>query len=310
MTAAAYVALAAAGAPVALVLGVAVPVNLVLLVLTVRRVGAGALRPRMEPPALGRAAARPRGFAAAAAAGTVYLYTAQLTTSAVADAEATGLFAASFRVFVVVGSVPALFVSSSFALLARTAGSDRARFAAEVRRLQEVAVLAGGGIALVLGIAARPVLGLLAGPEYAAAAPVLRLHAVALFATFVLVAWGFALLAAHRHRALLLANVAALAVSLVVVGLLAGAHGAEGAAVGTVAAEATLAVGYAAALVRDGFRPAAAPIVVAVGAALPGLALAVLVPALPDVAAAALAFAGYVLVVGAAVRRRGAATRP
>lgn len=308
LTAAAYVALAAAGAPVALLLGVAVPVNLVLLALTVRSVGAGALRPRVEPRRWGALLRATAGFAAAAAAGTTYLYTAQLTTALVADARAAGLFAASFRVFVVVGSVPALFVSSSFALLARTAG-DRARFSTEVRRLQGLAVLAGGGMALALGVAARPVLDVMAGPDYAAAAPVLRLHAVALFVTCVLVAWGFALLAAHRHRALLLANVAALVVSVVAVALLADAYGARGAALGTVMAELTLAGGYAVALVRGGVRPAGAPVLVAAVAALPGMVVVAAAPGLPDLAAAALALVAYGIVVGGVVRRRAGVQR-
>jgi O-antigen/teichoic acid export membrane protein len=116
------------------------------------------------------------------------------------------------------------------------------------------------------------------------------------FATFVLVAWGFALLASHRHRALLAANGVALVMSVILVSLLAGAHGAEGAALGTIGAEIGLAASYAVALARGGMSPAGAPVVRALVAASPGLAFAWLAPDLPDVVTAGTALAAYALV--------------
>ena len=106
----------------------------------------------------------------------------------------------------------------------------------------------------------------------------------------------------HLHRGLLPANAAALAALIPTVGFLAASWGAEGAAAGTVVAEAALAAGYFVALHRA--RPDVVPrpgrAIRAVPAA--GVAVAVVALGLPAVPAAALALAVYavlVVVVGA-----------
>lgn len=299
-----YVAVALAGGSVALVLGVAVPVNVVLVVLTLR--AAGGVAPRIAPGAWARLLRDSLAFAAAASAGITYSYAAQLVATAVTSDREAGLFSASFRIFVVAGAVPAVFVGSSFALLARLAPTDRERFAGEVERLQRPMVLAGGLAAVALGVGARPVLDVVAGPDFAAAAPVLHLHALALGLTFLLVAPGFALLAAGRHRALLVANAAALAVAVGGGAVAGSAWGADGVALATVLSEATLAAGYARALPE--VRVPWGPLGLVVLAAAPGAALALLAPGLPAVLLAGVAAGVYAAVVARAARpvERGA----
>ncbi len=68
---------------------------------------------------------------------------------------------------------------------------------------------------------ARFIIAVVAGHKYAEAVGVLQIEGVALLASFVLAGWGFGLLALHRHRAMLLANLAALLMSVVLTVILA-----------------------------------------------------------------------------------------
>jgi len=133
----------------------------------------------------------------------------------------------------------------------------------------------------------------MAGGGFADAVPALRIQGVTLLATFVLAPVGFALLSLHRHRAILLANAAALGVMLPSVGLLAAASGATGAALGTVIGETALAAGYLVAL-RTGAAAVSPKLgrgARALAAALPPAA--VLALAIPSWLAAVVALAVY-----------------
>jgi O-antigen/teichoic acid export membrane protein len=65
------------------------------------------------------------------------------------------------------------------------------------------AMWAGGFIVLSISIWTEPIIMLIAGPEYGAAAPLLRILALALAAMFFGNIAGFALVACHRQKALL-----------------------------------------------------------------------------------------------------------
>lgn len=290
-----YVVLVVAGAGVALFLAVPIPVGLAVVAVTAvlahRQIG---LRPSWAPREWAGMLRGAAAFTLATAVGTIYIYLAQILTAAVADERQAGLFAASFRVTVVVVAIPGLLATVAFPLLARAARDDHARLGYALGRLFDVSSLLGIGAALGLVLGAPALIEVMAGREFAAAADVLRIHAAAVAMSFVLVAWSFALLSLHRHRSLLLVNLASLTVSAVAVGLLASAHGARGAAIGSVLGEATLAAGSLLALLRGhpGLRPAGRIAARGLLAALPWLAL-LLVPGLPSVAAAVLGLAGY-----------------
>jgi O-antigen/teichoic acid export membrane protein len=202
------------------------------------------LRPSLrlhEWRALVRATA---AFSMATAVGTIYLYTAQILTAAVTDAHDTGLFSASFRVFVVIAGVPALLISVAFPLLSRAARDDRERLAYAVQRLLDTTSILGFGASLALVVGAPAIIDVMAGPGFADAAPALRIQGATLAATFILAPLGFALLSLHAHREILAANIFGLIVILAAVAALASRFGPEGAALGTVVGETTLAVAY------------------------------------------------------------------
>lgn len=251
LSVAAIVALVLAGAGVLPLLAVAPAVNLALIAPT-----AALARHQISL----RIALRPRhwlallrltvSFSLATAVGTIYIFTAQIITSLVASAHQSGLFAASFRIFLVVGAVPSVLASSALPLLARAARDDRQRLTYALLRIFEVSLILGVAAALGTLAGARFMIDVVAGPKYAAAAGVLQIQGLALIASFVLAGWSFALLSLKRHKSLLLANLAAFLVSCSSTIVLAAGHGAKGAAVATLCGESVLALGSLLALVR------------------------------------------------------------
>jgi O-antigen/teichoic acid export membrane protein len=250
------------------------------------------LRPEIAPAAWRRLLRLTAAFAAASSLGALYVYAAQITMSLVASDDEVGFFAASFRIFVVVGAVPGLLVASAFPLLARAARDERERLAYAVRRLFEVSLLAGVIAGLALGIGAPVAIDVAAGAEFAPAVPALRVQSVGLLATFVLAVWGFALISLGAYRALLVANAAAFATSVALTLPLAGPYGATGVAVASVAGELVLGAGYVAGLSRAGrdLRPQGRVPARAGVALVPALGVA-LVPGLPVLVATVLAVA-------------------
>jgi O-antigen/teichoic acid export membrane protein len=242
-------------------------------------------------------------FSLAVAVGTLYVYAAQLLTSLVATPHQSGLFAVSFRVFIVAAGLPGLVVGGALPLLSRAARDDRERLEYALGKLFDVSLIGGVGGALVLSAGAGFVVSVIAGPSYRGAAAVLEIQAWALVASSVLAVWSFALISLHMHRGLLLANAAALIVSLGLTMVLASSDGAQGAAIATLAGETTLAGGTLIALMLK--HPEHAPSLVSVTRILcaAGLAaLAAFVPSEPSVVRAIVAgvvYAAAVLLLGA-----------
>jgi O-antigen/teichoic acid export membrane protein len=292
-----YAALVVAGAGVVAFLAVTIPVGVVLVPVAAVLVRGRISRPQIDLPGWGRLLRAAAVFSLAIAVGTIYLYTAQILVAGVTDARETGLFAASFRTFIVVGAIPGLLITVAFPLLSRAARDDRERLSYAVQRLLDTSVVLGVGACVALVVGAPAIIAIMAGSHFADAAPALRVQGVTLLATFVLAPTGFALLSLHLHRAILLANAAALTVMLPSVGLLASAWGATGAAAGTVLGETTLAAGYLIALRSQApqIMPRPGRGVRAVPAALP--ALAALALPLPSWVQAVLALAVYVVML-------------
>jgi O-antigen/teichoic acid export membrane protein len=294
-----YALLVAIGAGVAAFLGVTIPVGVVLVVVAAILVrGHIPLRPAFK---LGEWVVLLRAtvaFAMATAVGTIYLYTSQVLTAAVTDGHETGLFSASFRVFVVVASVPGLLILVAFPLLSRAARDDRERLSYAVHRLFDTTSLLGLAAAIGLVVGAPTIIDIMAGTGYREAVPALRIQGATLLASFALAPIGFALLSLHAHRAILVANAAALAVMLCAVGALASAFGAEGAAIGTVVGEWSLAIGY-----FLGLRRTASEVIPGFDRAMRGLIVAApctalaLVPGTPAWVLASLALVVYTLLL-------------
>jgi O-antigen/teichoic acid export membrane protein len=285
MTVILIVALIMLGAGVPGLLAVALAVNLLLIAPTAALVrGKISTRLTLHPHRWAALLGMTVAFSLASAANTIYLYAAQILTSLVASAHQSGLFAASFRVFIVIAAVPGLLVSVALPVLVRAARDDRDRLRYALQRTFEVSLIAGVAAALGAIAGARFIIAVVAGPKFAGSVDALRIEGGALLASFVLAGWGLGLLSLHRHRELLLANLGALVVSAGLTLILAQTDGAQGAALASVCGESTLAVLYLAGLIRS--HPDLRPKLGVAGrvalAAAPAVAVA-LVPDLPAV---------------------------
>ena len=299
LTVGAIVVLVVLGAGVLPLLAVVLAVNLVLIPPT-------AALARHEISL--RLAVRPRqwltllrltvSFSLASAVGTLYMFTTQIITSLVAGSHQSGLFAASFRIFIVITVVPGTLAGGALPLLARAARDDRVRLAYVMQRIFDASLILGVGAAVGMLGGAQFVIHIVAGPKYAASAEVLQIQGIALIATFVLAGWGYALLAMERYREVLLANLIAFLVSCAATLSLAGTHGAVGAAVATVCGETVLAVGSLVVLVRGHreLRPRLGIVLKVALAAVPAVVLALL-PGVPSLVRALLALLAYGLVI-------------
>jgi O-antigen/teichoic acid export membrane protein len=181
---------------------------------------------------------------------TIYVFTTQILTSLSTTAIQTGLFAASLRVFAVVASISGLMVTAALPLLARAARDDADRLESALQGLFEVALIAGVGVGVILVAGAVPIIAVIGGPKYAAAATPLRIEGAAVLGTCLTPVWSTALLALHRHGALLVTNVITLAVTAGLTLTLAPVLGARGSAIATVAGEWTLTLVLLVALSR------------------------------------------------------------
>jgi O-antigen/teichoic acid export membrane protein len=273
------VVLVAAGAGLLPLLTALVPSSVIVLAATLWLTRDQALpRPALRPRAWRRLIGVAIAFSFATVLATIYAVTAQVVTSLVAGSHQTGLFSAAFRVFAVVASSAGLIVSSAYPLLARTAREDHARLAFALQRLLEVSVLLGMAAAIGAVTGAKAIISVLAGHKYIGAAPALRIEGLALLGTFLLTTWGFAIMSLREHRALVLSNAAALAVTAGLTLLLARHHGARGAAIAVVAGEWTLAAAFLRTLVRGEtrLRPDARPLLRVGVAAAPAFAVMLL----------------------------------
>jgi O-antigen/teichoic acid export membrane protein len=290
-TTALMLGLVAAGARLLAFLTIPLPIAALLLVATAVALG------RLPRPAIDREA-WPRLLRAGAlvglatASGVLYLYTSLVVCQLVATPEETGAFSASFRVIIIVAAVPALLGTSAFPLMARAASTAPERFTRVVSGLIEGSVLVGGVAAIGAILGAPAIIAVVAGDGFEDSITPLRIQGAALGLTFAISALGFALLARHRQRVLLLCNVVAFLASAISVAILAAADGERGAAIGAVIGELVLCTAYAIALARDvELRPARVPrIVVALAGGLAAGAL-IPVPAVPATAIAMLTYA-------------------
>jgi len=299
MTVIAIVLLVVLGAGVLPLLAATLLVNLLLLGPTATLVrGRISLRPELRPRHWVSLLRLTVSFSLATAVGTIYVYTAQILTSLVASPHQSGLFAASFRVFIVAGAVPGLLVGSALPLLARAARDDHERLTYALSRIFEVSLILGTAAALGTLAGAPFIISVVAGPKYAGAAAVLRIQGLAIIASFVLAGWSFALISIRRYTGLLIVNAAAFVVSCVLTLILASTHGAQGAALATICGEVTLAAGALIALVRGHpeFRPPLGIVLKVALAAAPAVALA-FTPGVSSLVRALLAVTAYGLVI-------------
>ena len=242
-------------------------------------------------------------YAAAIAVGTLYFRVTIVVMSLIASPRQTGYFATSFRVTEVLVGIPAIAVGTVFPILARAAReNDQKRFAYAARRIFELAMIAGVGVALLIVLIAPFAVRFLAGPAGAPAVPVLQIQGLSLIATFLAAASAFLLLSVHRNKSMLLASCAAFVTNLVLTSVLVPIDQARGAAIAAVIAEACMALVQTVLLLRLGYfrldlRSMALIVLAGAIAATP-----LLIGGLPSVVRAAIG--GIVYVAALAAFRR------
>lgn len=233
-------------------------------------------------------------LAAALALNVIYFRTLVIIASLVATAAETGYVATSFRIFEVLLGIPTIVLGVALPVLSAAATEDTGRLGYALQRMTEVGLALAALLAVVLAIAADPIIELLGGSEYENAAPVLRIQAFALLGLFLGQAWQLGLISLRQQRSVAIANAVAL-VAVIALGLvLIPELGAEGAGVAAVAAETLLAaVLY---LMLRKHRPSATPSLgfawkVALASAVALIPLTLGLPALLAAAVAAVLFA-------------------
>jgi O-antigen/teichoic acid export membrane protein len=196
------VALALAGGKLVAFLGIQVAVGAGSLVATALLLPrAWRSRPRYDRAAWLLLIRETLPVAAAAVLAMAYVRMLVVLASLMTNEEQTGLVVASARVVEIAGGLPLLLAGIVLPVAAVAARDDRVRLRYVVVRMTEVALLVGALVALSLSLAAHPFVVLLGGSQFGAAAPVLRIHAIAVATFFVIQAWVVVLVADNRQQA-------------------------------------------------------------------------------------------------------------
>ena len=171
----------------------------------------------------------------------VYYSLDRLMLSAIRGDEAVGLYEAAYR-WVLVALVPAtVFVQAFFPTLSAALG-DRQRMADHARAFARVNLGLGFPVALGGALLAGPLVTLLAGPEFAPAAPVLSLLMASVGAVYLNLSLGQPLLAWDLQTPYLWAVGAGALANVVLNLLLIPPFGTMGAAWATLGSEAAVLV--------------------------------------------------------------------
>jgi O-antigen/teichoic acid export membrane protein len=259
-------------------------------------------------------------MAAALALGQVYFRLVIVLMSLVSNPRQTGYFGGSLRAMEALVNIPILVAGVALPLLAAAARDDPARLRYAIEGLSKGAVIAGVLVVLVAIRAAEPVMAIIGGAAFRPAGAVLRIQVGTLVFIALYQIWTASLLALGRQRELILTNALGLLGVAVFAAVLVPLLGARGGAAASVLGDALLA-----GLIYWRLRAAAGRVMVRIGflarvaAAAAAASAALLLPGLPDLAAAALAgvlFLGVGQLIGMlpeelgdALRRRGSLAR-
>ncbi len=181
-------------------------------------------------------------YSAAVITATLYLRVAVVLVSLLCNGRQLGYFSVSYRVVENLFTLPGLMIASAFPVFAHTAHGDPARFAYAISRVFEVSLIVGVWVSLSLVVGARLAIEVVGGAKFLPAVPILAVQGLAVGAVFVSGVWSYALLSLHRHRAILILNLALLALVATSVTVLAPLYGALGAAAATASVEILAAI--------------------------------------------------------------------
>jgi O-antigen/teichoic acid export membrane protein len=274
-------------------------VGVVLLALTPLLLGRGwRTRPRFDIEVWRAVLGKAVGVAVAYTLGLVYFRLLLIMLSLVAVEREVGLFGTSLRIYELLVGIPVLVLGVALPVLS-AAASQRERLNYQLRRVSEGALLLATLTAIATGLAAEPVVTLLGGEEYRAAAPVLQVHIAGFVPMFLANVCATTLVATDRQRTLIMVNAVGLACLVAIGAVLVPLYDATGAAAAAAIGELILASVSVVALARHGQRvlPPLGWLVRLALAAAVGVGLGALLP-IPTIVAAVLgtaAFAGLVL---------------
>jgi PST family polysaccharide transporter len=229
-----------------------------LLALLITRGGItqpGLLRPSFDLDRARRLLAAAVPFAVTIAIGVLYFRVGVVLLDLLSSSHEVGLYGLSFRVIEVAVGVPVLLAGTVLPILAHRSRDRRLDFLAVLQPTENAAIRLGTALSVALIALAPLVVRAVGGPEYADAADVLRIHAIALWGTFVAAPLMVALLALRRRRAAVGVAAVAFGTTLVATLFLAALFDARGAAAASAAAEWALAIGAVVALGRCDRRP-------------------------------------------------------
>lgn len=241
-------------------------------------------------------------MAAALGLGQVYFRLVIVLMSLISNPTQTGYFGGSLRAMETLVNIPILVAGVALPLLVAAARDDLPRLRYAIGGLSEGAVIAGVLLVLVTIRAAEPVMAIIGGNAFRPAGAVLRIQVAALLFIALYQIWTAALLALGRQRELIFTNLVALVGVGVFAAVLVPQFGARGGAAASVLGDALLAsliywrlhAASGRVMVRGGFL--ARVVAAAAVASVP-----LLIPGLPDLAAAALTgalFLGFGQLIG------------
>jgi O-antigen/teichoic acid export membrane protein len=255
------------------------------------------VRPRWTVDHLKRLAAIGLPVALASVLMAVYFRVLVVIMSLLSgDEREIGLFVTSTRIFELAAALPLILSTIVLPVMTVAARDNRDRLRYVVQETTQLFALAGVLLAIVIALAAEPILRILGGPEYVAAAPLLRIQSIAVLTLFVSAAWSPALIGMHKQGSV----AAATGIGLVVV--IAGGFAliplweARGAAWAAAIADVFVVCAAYVLLRRAGpgreLRLAFVPRLVLAAAAALAIVLVPGVPPLADAAIAAAVFVG------------------
>lgn len=191
-------------------------------------------------------------LAVAFAMSVIYFRVLVVLVSLLSTDVQTGLFGTSFRIFEMLLALPVLVLSVALPLLSVAGDEDESRLTNALQSMTEASLLVATLLVVGIAILADPGIRLVGGDEYADAASILRIQALALIPLFFVQTWQLGLIAGRAQRAMAVANGLALALVLVLGLALVPGGGAEAAAWVAVGAESALALFLWIALSRMG----------------------------------------------------------
>ena len=169
-----------------------------------------------------------------------YVRTLIVLASLLTSEYETGLFVTSARIIEMVGGVALLVVGVILPVATVAARDDRGRLRYVLAHTTKLALLGGGLLAITVVVAARPIVVLLGGEDFAPAASVLRIQAPVVLTIFLVYSWTTFLIADGHRRALVRCMLIGLAALFATGVPLIAQLDAEGAALAAVAADVVL----------------------------------------------------------------------